>query len=103
MSLYLLPKTERQRVPEILSDGGSVAIRWMDDGPLSTDAARWWRFTCSEEASWAAGCIGEYQELPEMIVVSVGVDLRRMLLLWRLPGDLSLVRRLTRILEGAGA
>jgi len=103
MAQYLLPKSDQTRVPELLCNGGEVTFGWMDDGLLEIDGARWWRFTCSSGNSSVVGSIGDHQELPEMIVVSIGLDLRRLPLIWRLFTDLRLVRRLNRLLEEAGA
>ena len=49
-----------------------------------------------------AACICEPAARRDVIEVTVPTDLRRLPLLWRIPGDVRLVRRLNRLLEREG-
>ena len=75
----------------------------MDKLPLAADGVRWWRFECDAGPARALACIGEHQERPAMIVLSISTDIRRLPLIWRLAGDVRLARQLRRTLEHVGA
>lgn len=102
MAQYLLPRSSLPQIPEILSAAGAVHVCAMDDQPICTPAHRWHRFTCRDGNAAVAASVDEPEARPNLIVVSVSTDLRRLPRLWRILGDVRLVRRLNRILEDAG-
>jgi hypothetical protein len=102
MAQYVFPNSQLSRIPEILSDSGAIVIRPMDAEPVTAGGNRWHRFTCTDGRAGAAACICEPAGRPDVIVVTVSTDLRRLPLLWRIPGDVRLVRRLNRLLEREG-
>jgi hypothetical protein len=102
MAQYVFPTAQLSRIPEILSDSGTISVRPMDAAPLPVCGGSWHRLTCIEGNAVAAASIYESQVRPEAIVVGVSTDLRRLLLLWRIPGDVRLARRLNRLLEREG-
>jgi hypothetical protein len=102
MAQYVFPNSQLRRIPEILGDSGAITVRPMDAEPVTWGGNRWHRFICTDGKEEAAVCIGEHEVRPDVIVVSVGTDLRRLPLLWRTPGDLRLVRRLNRLLAREG-
>lgn len=103
MPQYVLPRSMRPRIPEMVSESGAIAIQPMDIGPLTANGARWWRFTCNAGSARAFCCLGEHPERPDDIVITVSIDLRRLPMLWRVPGDWLLVRRMAETLEREGA
>jgi hypothetical protein len=68
-----------------------------------TRDACWRRFMCMSGNAKACAEICEHERLPDSIVVTVSIDLRRAILFWRLPRDLQLVRQMALLLEGEGA
>jgi hypothetical protein len=102
MAQYVFPNSQLSRIPEILSDSGAIVIRRMDAEPVVASGDRWHRLTCIDGKAGAAACICEPAGRPDVIVVMVSTDLRRLPLLWRIPGDVRLVRRLNRLLEHEG-
>jgi hypothetical protein len=102
MSEYALPRTDRERIAHMLSDSGRICVHSMDEEPIYSPNARWWRFICDVDTSRAVACVCEHESQPEFIVVHIGTDLRRVPFLWRLPADLRLVRRLSRLLKSHG-
>jgi hypothetical protein len=102
MAQYVFSHLQLSRIPEILSDSGAIAVRPMDAEPVTAGGNGWHRFTCTDGNAVAAACVGEHAIRPDVIVVSVSTDLRRLLWLWRIPGDVRLVRRLNRILAREG-
>lgn len=103
MPQYMLPRSVWPQIPEMLSDSGTIAVQPIGDQPVKSDAAQWRRFTCRAGNATAITCVGEHQELPEWVVISISADLRRLLMVWRLPADLRLVRRLTQAIQREGA
>ncbi len=102
MAQYTFPRPELSRIPEILSDSGAISVRPMDAEPITFRGDRWHRFTCTDGQAGAAAEVVELKRRPDVIVVGVSTDLRRLPLLWRIPGDVRLVRRLKRLLEREG-
>ena len=99
MAQYVFPTSQLSRIPEILSDSGTVVVRPMDAEPVTAGGNRWHRLTCTDRKARAAACVGEHDARPGVIIVTVSLDLRRLPLLWRIPGDVRLVRRLNQLLE----
>jgi len=102
MADYVFPRSQLPRIPEILSDSGAVVVRPMDNEPIRFRDGYWHRFTCVEGKAAAAASIYEPGVRPEVIVVGVSTELRRLPLLWRIRGDVRLVRRLNRLREREG-
>ena len=82
MAQYVFPRSQLPRIPEILSDSGAVAVRPMDAEPVTAGGNRWHRFICTDGKAAAAVCIGEHDIRPEVIIVTVSLDLRRLPLIW---------------------
>ena len=93
----------RSRIPELVNPSGAFDVRPMDAEPLVSPGARWWRFTCDSGSSRALLAIGEHDQLPNDVVVTVSTDLRRLPLVWRLLGDWRLSRVLATTMEESGA
>lgn len=103
MPTYMLPRTDRPDLPGILSDEGHIRVHCMDEEPIRSPDSKWWRLLCDAENARACAFVCEHEKQPEIVTVSVGIDSRRIVVFWRLPGDLRLVRRLSGILESHGA
>jgi hypothetical protein len=102
MAQYAFPNSQLSRIPAMLSDSGAIVVRPMDAERVTADGSRWHRFTCTDGKAGATACIGEPDDGLKVIMVTVSLDLRRLPLLWRIPGDVRLVRRLEGLLEREG-
>lgn len=99
MAQYVFATSQLSRFPGFLSDSGTVVVRPMDAEPVTAGGNRWHRLTCTDRKARAAACVAEHDARPGVIIVTVSLDLRRLPLLWRIPGDVRLVRRLNQRLE----
>ncbi len=82
MGQYTFPRSEHSRILNVVNASGSININPMDDEPLLTPGARWWRYTCDSASSRALLSISEREQLPGEILVTVSTDLRRLPLVW---------------------
>lgn len=102
MGQYTLPRQDQSRFLDQLELLNELAVKRFARDPFVADGACWSRFTVDQGQSRALVCVGEHQELPNDVVITVSIDLRRVLCFWRLLGDYFLGQQLSQILEQIG-
>jgi hypothetical protein len=103
MAQYLLPKTERTKVLDVFDQFAGISIRTMDTAPLvDDDGGSWMRYECDRGNARALIALSDHQHLTDELLVTVSTDLRRLLRITRIWGDVQLVREIGAEIHGIG-